>query len=302
MKIAVLMSTYNGHRYLNEQLESLAKQTVAEDMTVYIRDDGSTDDTFEIIDRWKDRIDISLIKGKNVGPAQSFWTLFVDKDIKADYYAFCDQDDIWDKDKIERGLNAIMAEGGPALWCSNCRIIGSTDSLLKERMLEELPNLSICSQLVCGLIQGCAMLFNNELRKYILTKKTEHVPMHDIVVMTYCLAVGTVIYDKLPSFSYRMHENNVVAKEKKSLLKRIIHSYKMWFFPKKKNETSVFAKVLLEDNKQFLDESTANYLNNVANSKENFWLRLKVIFDPLTNSINKSAELSYKIRLFIGVL
>ena len=62
MKIAVLMSTYNGHSYLNEQLKSLAQQTVAEDVTVYIRDDGSTDDTFKIIEKWKTRMDIVLYK------------------------------------------------------------------------------------------------------------------------------------------------------------------------------------------------------------------------------------------------
>ena len=62
MNIAVLMSTYNGHSYLNEQLKSLAQQTVAEDVTVYIRDDGSTDDTFKIIEKWKTRMAIVLYK------------------------------------------------------------------------------------------------------------------------------------------------------------------------------------------------------------------------------------------------
>ena len=72
MNIAVLMSTYNGHSYLNEQLKSLAQQTVAEDVTVYIRDDGSTDDTFKIIEKWKTRMAIVLYKESNAGPAMSF--------------------------------------------------------------------------------------------------------------------------------------------------------------------------------------------------------------------------------------
>ena len=61
MKIAVLMSTYNGEKYLDEQLESLAKQTVADKMTLYIRDDGSTDRTFDIIEKWKSKINIVQI-------------------------------------------------------------------------------------------------------------------------------------------------------------------------------------------------------------------------------------------------
>ena len=56
MKIAILMSTYNGHEYLNEQLKSIANQTVVEQISLYIRDDGSTDDTVEIIERWKSKI------------------------------------------------------------------------------------------------------------------------------------------------------------------------------------------------------------------------------------------------------
>ena len=77
MTIAVMMSTYNGKDYLSEQLESLANQTVAGDMTVYIRDDRSSDNTFEIIDRWRDRLSIVLFKGQNKGPAGSFWELLM---------------------------------------------------------------------------------------------------------------------------------------------------------------------------------------------------------------------------------
>ena len=104
MKIAILMSTYNGHKYLDEQMESLVNQTLKDNMTVYVRDDGSNDDTIEIIEKWSKKLDVVLYKGENIGPAKSFWDLFMNLGIQADYYAFCDQDDVWEKDKLRREL------------------------------------------------------------------------------------------------------------------------------------------------------------------------------------------------------
>ena len=78
MKIAVLMSTYNGHKYLDKQLKSIAEQTVVNHLTLYIRDDGSKDDTFDIIDKWKNKINIVLYKEKNAGPANEFWQLLME--------------------------------------------------------------------------------------------------------------------------------------------------------------------------------------------------------------------------------
>ena len=72
MKIAILMSTYNGEKYLDEQLESIFKQNINAKITLYVRDDGSTDSTIAIIQQWKQKLDIVLYKEKNLGPAGSF--------------------------------------------------------------------------------------------------------------------------------------------------------------------------------------------------------------------------------------
>lgn len=144
MKIAILMSTYNGHNFLDKQLKSIAEQTLINEIKLYIRDDGSTDDTFEIIDRWKDRIDIVLIKGENVGPSKSFWSLFMDKEINADYYAFCDQDDIWDVDKVKKGVEKLSEYfNKPVLWCSNCRLINEKGTVVSPKMNKDVPQFNI---------------------------------------------------------------------------------------------------------------------------------------------------------------
>ena len=303
MKIAILMSTYNGHKYLNEQMESLANQTLKDSMTIYVRDDGSSDDTIEIIEKWSKRIDIVLYKGKNVGPAKSFWELFMNPEIQADYYALCDQDDVWDEDKIQKGIFAIKKyENEPMLWCTNCRLIDGMGEIIRKKMNIEKLDFTIASQLVCGTTQGCAMLFNDSLRRYIFGKSPKIFPMHDFVIITYAIAVGKVVYDEEPSFSYRVHGNNVVAKNEKSVTKRIKCSMKIWFSNEHRGELSRFSEVLLKDNEKYIDKTTSDYIKNLVRSKKNIFLRFKIIFDPLTKTSNKAALLSFRKRCFLGII
>lgn len=302
MKIAILMSTYNGEKYLDEQLESILNQNVNAQITLYIRDDGSTDSTIDIIQRWKQKLDIVLYKEKNLGPASSFWRLFTLDEIRADYYAFCDQDDVWDSNKLQIGIEALKNQDEAALWCSNCRIIDQNGNVLLEKMNEDCPEFTIISQFVCGTTQGCAMLLNNKLRNYIIKNKIDRMPMHDFVVMTYAIAKGKVIYDDTPYFGYRVHNNNVVAKEGKNFIKHIKGSLDKWFSSNHKNELSDFAVEFLRDNSEYLNKSTCNYVNTLINSRKNFIYRLKLIFDERTKSQNKRAERSFKIRVLLGVI
>lgn len=302
MEIAILMSTYNGEKYLNEQLESLFNQQVDGHMTIYIRDDGSSDGTIGIIKRWKKKLDIVLFEEDNVGPAKSFWKLFMKEDIQADYYAFCDQDDVWDPSKIQAGIFALQNEDSEALWCSNCRIIDQRGTVIFEKMNQKSPDFSIISQLVCGTTQGCAMLFNDQLRRYIIEKNAKTMPMHDFVIMTYAIAKGNVLYDNCPYFGYRVHSDNAVASDGKNIVEHIKSSLNMWFSSSHRNELSNFAAILLRDNSDYLDMETQKYIINLVKSKHNIMSRLELVFDKKTVSQNKKAERSFKIRTILGVI
>lgn len=302
MKIAVLMSTYNGHKYLNEQIKSLASQSVAKDIILYIRDDGSSDDTLDIIESWKSKINIVCIKGKNIGPAMSFWKLLMNPKIQADYYALCDQDDIWDCNKLERAVKALKQEEGVCLWCSNCRIIDSKGKVIQRELYNQKPDFSIDSQIVCGTTQGCAMTFDNKLRKYIMDKKIDGYPMHDFVLMTYAIALGKIIYEEQPSFGYRVHDNNVVARAGKRKTKKIIDAYNRWFSNKHKNELSRYLKIFCANNRNYLDKKTLDFLEDIYKSPHNFTKRLKVVHNSKCKSYNKKSERTFKIRTLLGVI
>ena len=103
MKLIVLLSTYNGEKYLREQLNSLVKQILRPDQ-ILIRDDGSSDATMDIIKYYADSYKfIKYYQGENLGAAKSFMEL-INKAEEADYYALCDQDDVWFEDKLQRWL------------------------------------------------------------------------------------------------------------------------------------------------------------------------------------------------------
>lgn len=296
------MSTYNGKAYLEKQLETLRAQAVDGHMTVHIRDDGSADNTLEIIEKWKNELDIILYKGDNVGPAKSFWKLFSNEKIRADYYAFCDQDDLWDADKLQRGVEALAPIEGEALWCSNCRIVDKDGVVLAPEMNGEKPDFSIISQFVCGTTQGCAMLFNHKLREYVLGKNVTEIPMHDFVLMTYAIAKGTVVYDARPSFGYRVHANNVVADGGKNPWEHIRSSLKKWFSRAHRNELSRFAGVFLRDNEELLDAETRLYLTRLAKSHRHIGARLWIVFHKKTVSANRDATRSFKLRTVLGLI
>ena len=182
-------------------------------MYYYVRDDGSSDSTFDIINKWSKVLTIKLFKEKNVGPAQSFWTLLCKSEIQADYYAFCDQDDVWDSNKLEVAVNKLKEDY--CLYFSNCRIIDEYGDIVKEERLIKEPDLSIKNLFISGITQGCSMVFTQKLRSEILNLNIQTIPMHDIVLMLYALFLGKIYYDSKPRFGYRIHSNNVVAKQNK---------------------------------------------------------------------------------------
>lgn len=298
MRIAVLMSTYNGHLYLDKQLESLANQTVSNDMTVYIRDDGSLDSTFDIIDIWKKKLRIVLYKEKNVGPAMSFWTLLMKSEIQADYYAFCDQDDIWDANKIEKGIEHL--KGNIHLYACNCRIIDENDGLVKKCRIKGIPNMSIQKLFVSGCTQGCSMIFSDVLCQYIRKANISCVPMHDLILMLYAKCEGRIYWDEEPRFGYRVHSNNVVAKNNKTGVQKLKTTFWNWKNSSENSMETVAKEIIPYANKW--QKADRDYLMAMSNYKKSMISKWKVLMIGKMNGVDKKALRSYRIRILLNML
>lgn len=300
MEIAVLLSTYNGEKFLRQQLDSLLAQTVVDSIHLMIRDDGSQDRTLPVLEEYRDRIRMTIYPEENIGPGKSFWKLFTHPEIDADFFAFCDQDDVWDPDKLEKGLNCIRNLPGPQLWCSNCRIIDGENRVEKALYHEKPPNFSLCTQMTCGAIQGCAILLNRALRKEIISREIPNFPMHDLVVITHAIIGNCLHYDHEPSFSYRIHTQNYYAKENKRNISTIQSALRRW--RDQKHRLSDYARFLMSNFESNLAEEEKVFLKEIARSPVDPIDRIRLLLHPMSFVSDPKIIRSFKTRAGLGLL
>lgn len=301
-KIVILLSTYNGEKYLDKQLESIYQQKTDIQIELLIRDDGSSDRTKEVINQWKSKMNITvLVDEKNLGAARSFWTLLKNAP-DADYYAFVDQDDIWYSNKLSCAIKQLDKCGIPKMWFSNCDIIDKNGEKKKETVHSNNPVLTIPSQLICGSAQGCSMVFNRLAFDIIRDVELNYIPMHDIVVMLIILIYGVVEYDEQTYFAYRVHENNVVAKQGKNVITRVKSTVDLWFGKKNKCVISNLAHEILSKYKDDLTEENQKYLEDLTSCRKNLNSRFRIIKSPYTESSKSKALFSFKMRVLLGII
>lgn len=219
-EIDILLSTYNGGLYIKELLQSLFAQTYKE-WRLIVRDDGSTDNTLDIVEnyasRHKDRI-ILLKDGKGrLGPCQSFAALL--EYSPAPYMMFCDQDDVWLPNKIELTLNAMRKleakhKGTPILVHTDLKVVDERLNPLAESFwkyqhinpaLTRLNNL-----LLINVGTGCAMMLNMPLKKAALPIPSEAI-LHDWWLMLVASSLGRIEHISTPTTLYRQHGKNDIG-------------------------------------------------------------------------------------------
>lgn len=210
--VAVLLCTYNGETHLEEQLKSIFEQGFG-NIDLWVSDDGSSDATLDILHTWqrswtKGRFEIR--QGPQQGFAANFLSLVCDPAIKADYFAYADQDDLWQNDK----LNCAKAffdkyAAKPALYCSRTSLVNENGKPLKLMSpLFSMPP-SFSNALVQSLAGGNTMVMNAKARDLLLRAGPQDIVSHDW--WTYMLVSGCggeVFYDPNPSIQYRQHCDN----------------------------------------------------------------------------------------------
>lgn len=268
-KILILMSTYNGEKFLKDQLNSLLRQIIPEnyELNILIRDDGSNDSTIEILDEYKNKGNLEWYNGENLKPAKSFWDL-IKKAPESDYYCFCDQDDIWMDNKIMRAINALQNENNmlqPLLYCSNVMVADSDCKPLYPLDNKIEKNTDFANSLLYSLAPGCTMVFNNAARrefiKYNMDRDFEII--HDWLAHKIVAMLGKVIYDAIPTMYYRQHGNNVIGAQNTNKLVIFFKKIKR-ILGKNANVRSMCAKSLLKVYGQEISEENKDILNMVA--------------------------------------
>ncbi len=217
--IEILMSTYNGEEFLTEQLDSLLNQSY-NDWHLSIRDDGSTDTTPEIITRYisqnPDRISLLTDNLGNVGVIGSFEQLLSNAP-EADYYMFCDQDDVWMPDKVEI-THHYMYETEQTY--PETPLLAFTDLTATDRKLTPIDNFFHINRIKVGSCQkfnyicvsnpvaGCTIMINRLARTEVLPFPA-NIPMHDWWIAAKTTQVGRTILINKPTILYRQHGDNI---------------------------------------------------------------------------------------------
>lgn len=209
-RVQVLLSTYNGARYLESQMESLLAQDYP-DLEILVRDDGSTDRTPALLAKYAELEQVTVVLGENQGFVGSFFNLLASASSRADYFAFCDQDDVWARDKVSRAVAQLAAEQGrPAMYCGRVELV---DEDLAPIALKALPGRgpAFPSALVQNIATGCTIVLNARGRELLVGRFPAFTPSHDWWFYLVLSALGKVIYDPQPKMLYRQHGGNVVG-------------------------------------------------------------------------------------------
>ncbi len=213
--IAVLLCTKDGDRFLDEQIKSIRTQD-HQNLRLIASDDGSVDNTRNILNTHRlswDKGSFTIKSGPQRGYAANFLSLVCCQEIKADYYAFADQDDIWESDKLSRAISKLEAvpNGTPALYCSRTRLIEKNGAEIGHTPLYRRPP-SFANSLVQSIGSGNTMVFNHAAR--IILSQVGQIPIasHDWWAYSLITGVGgTIIYDPYPGVRYRQHDGNVLG-------------------------------------------------------------------------------------------
>ncbi len=213
--ICILMSTYNGENYLAEQLQSIENQTHT-NWRLIISDDGSSDATLKIAKQFQEKWGnnrLEIRQGPRKGFCQNFLSMACDADIRADLYAFSDQDDVWMTDKLSRAI-AYFGDNNaafPIAYGSRTEIV---DEQLKSIGLSpkfSLPR-SFRNAIVQSITGGNTQVFNQPAKQLLEQAGMLQVVSHDWWLYQIVQGAGGVFYyDVKPTLLYRQHSNAIVG-------------------------------------------------------------------------------------------
>ena len=211
-KVTILLSTHNGSIFLREQLDSLYQQTYP-NVRILVRDDGSIDSTRNLLEEEHVKDRITLLPGhSNLGVAPSFFELLKNAVAnKAEYVAFCDQDDVWDPEKVARAALRLAAvpSDHPAMYCSRVEIVDERLAHIGYTMPPK--KIGFGNALVECVTTGCTIVLNRAAVRLLGKNLPISGVMHDWWCYLVVSCFGEIIYDSTATLKYRQHGNNAIG-------------------------------------------------------------------------------------------
>lgn len=221
--VDILLATYNGEEYITDLIESILSQSNSS-WRMLVSDDGSSDSTVKILKTYQQRYPekIEIIQSDPHGSAKSNFFFLLEQST-SELVRFCDQDDIWKKDKIEVFLDRYyhLSVNGPVLLFSDMEVVDENGKELQSSFFKyshlDPARIGFNELLALNCIAGCSMMLNSSLRTVILDSNRDAFSaalMHDSWCALVAAAFGHIEYINQPLVLYRQHGTNTVgAKE-----------------------------------------------------------------------------------------
>ena len=302
-KVDILLATYNGAKYLEDQLNSILSQTYS-DFRLLISDDSSTDNTKEILEKYKEKDERITVfyQENNLGVIKNFEFLL--KKVENEYYMFSDQDDIWKENKIEKSIQKIKETNSDLIYTDlevvdeNMNVTYKSYLKLKGfyKKIKKYNNFE--SLYLNNFITGCTILSKKELiKEFLPLPNTSKFVLHDYWISLVISQKGKIDYIEEPLIKYRQHKNNKVGSKKKTDEMRNLEDIRNLFITVKKEHFKVF----VENEEKFKSEKIRN-LNKIAlkyfedlEKVKNINFKNWILFFKLY----KYEEFSYKMQNFV---
>lgn len=286
-KVLVMMSTYNGEKFIREQLDSLYGQKDVE-LHLLVRDDGSKDNTIDILEEYsKEYGKMTVVKGKNVGAARSFHEVALYAATRMepfDYYSYSDQDDVWFEHKLCTSIRHVeSASKQPQLFYAPALLVDSKLNPIKPNNSRTVNCLG--ANIASSHSLGCTQVFNKalldkivEINDYIKTVDSKtYIPLHDAWTALVAYSFGKVEVGEAPLMFYRQHESNVIGGNDRGV-KKFYHRIKRYTSGDKKK--SAKCRIILTLMRDEIPTKNRKLLERCANYTESFAKRFCLAFTP----------------------
>ncbi len=295
--VTVLLSTYQGEQYLKEQLDSLYAQTGV-DCKILVRDDGSRDQTCRILEAEQEAGRLRFYTGENKKPGRSFLDL-VQNAPESDYYAFCDQDDIWLPDKLSVAVNALEGFDKPSLYYGRPRLVSGDGTPMESPKNAYDRFLKFPEAFVNSNATGCTMVFNRALLLLVREKEPDYLFMHDVWVHKLCIAAGgNLVFDEDVHILYRQHGGNVIGGAP-SVWKKLKQHYRSLTHGDCIRSKTV-AALLMGYGELFTGENRV-LAEKIAHYRDGFGKRLSLLFDRRIRTGYPKRDRLYRLAVLLGV-
>ncbi len=305
--VSIMLATYNGGRYLEEQLQSLlGQENVC--ISVLARDDGSTDDTVSILERWKeqsnDRFSLEYYTGNGLGAAGSFLDIVSKVGLDTEYYAYCDQDDYWMPDKLIKAINLLEEYADvPALYYGDTTRVGSNLEDIENPFGKRYHTENFPGVMISTAASGLTMVMNRRLIELLKSYQPCDIYMHDQWTIQVCAAVGgRVIYDENSYVLYRQHSSNVVGGSSKLQyrgLRLLMYRLKKLFIYKEHPAQS--AAEILNGYDRYLSEESKDELVVLRDNRK-LANRLRLLFSPVFRTGYRVIDIRFVLQTLLGQL